>query len=274
VGLGEAELLRRAASLAALSTHPLSRALCEAAPPAGGAFVWHAAREQAGAGIEALDAEGRLWRLGAAAWAGGAHAPADDENLATCIGCDGRLLARFAFDETLAEGVAEAVHALQAGGVALTLLSGDTPARVRRLAQRLGMAEGSAIGGASPQIKLRHVQQAQARGECVGMVGDGINDAPVLARADVSLAMGEGALVARANADAVIVSNRLGDVVFARALAQRTLRVIRQNMAWAAGYNALCVPLALAGALPPWAAGLGMATSSLVVIGNSLRLQR
>jgi Cu2+-exporting ATPase len=96
----------------------------------------------------------------------------------------------------------------------------------------------------------------------------------VLAQADVSFAMGHGALVARTHADAVILSGRLGDVVDARRLAQRTLRVIRQNLAWAALYNLACVPLALAGALPPWAAGLGMGFSSLLVVGNALRLSR
>jgi Cu2+-exporting ATPase len=117
------------------------------------------------------------------------------------------------------------------------------------------------------------VARLQAQGHRVLMLGDGINDAPVLARADASLAMGQGALLARAQADGVLLSGRLADVARLRALSLRTRRVIRQNLAWAALYNAACIPLALADLLPPWAAGLGMAASSLLVVGNALRLR-
>jgi Cu2+-exporting ATPase len=254
-----------AASLAAWSNHPLAVALRESFAAAD--VSWHHVREVHGKGLEAVDGAGTRWRLGSAS---GTDADADTaQGAQTCLVRDGHPLARFVFGEHLRD---DAVRDLQHDGVRVCLLSGDDPDRARRIATTLRLA--SATGGLSPDEKLAAVRSAQKRGEVVGMLGDGINDAPVLAQADVSLAMGEGAHVARNQADGVLVSNRLSDIVRARALARKTLRIVRQNLVWAALYNAACVPLALVGWLPPWAAGLGMATSSLFVVLNSLRLAR
>jgi Cu2+-exporting ATPase len=270
-GDDEATLLQAAASLAAWSNHPLSRALATQATTAHRA--WHDVREVPAAGISARGDDGRLWRLGTATYVG---APPDEvvDGDALCLwfGPEGRALLRFDFDEVPRADAAKAVAALQAAGIELRLLSGDRPARVQRLAAQLGIA--SVQGGASPQDKLAAVRALQAGGNVVAMLGDGINDAPVLAQADVALAMGSGADLARHSADALLLSMQLADVAHAFALARRARRVVQQNFMWAAGYNAACIPLALSGWLPPWLAGLGMALSSLVVVGNALRLAR
>jgi Cu2+-exporting ATPase len=272
----------RAASLATWSSHPLSRAL--AATGAAGesgesvgsgragpaAPAWSAIEELAGLGMSAHDEAGRAWRLGAAAWVDATATAGDAAQV--WLGCDGRALAAFRFEEALRPGAAEALQALRDEGLKITVLTGDTPERALALARRIGVSDVRA--GVTPEAKLAAVAAAQAAGQRVAMVGDGINDAPVLARADVSLAMGQGALVSRSQADAVIASNQLGDLVRARRTAQQALRIVRQNFVWAGSYNALCIPLALAGWLPPWAAGLGMALSSLVVVFNALRAAR
>jgi Cu2+-exporting ATPase len=261
-----------AGSLARWSQHPLSRALAEAAPAeAGDAFSWQGVEESIGLGLSARDAQGRRWRLGRWDWVGGGGQPPLD-GVRAWLSCDGQVQAGFVLEEALREGAEAALAELRARGLRLTLLSGDETARAQAMAARLGLDE--AVGGASPEDKLARVAAAQAAGERVAMVGDGINDAPVLARADVSLAMGQGALVARTHADAVVVSNRPADLVQAHRVAMRTLRIVRQNLLWAAVYNAACIPLALVGWLPPWAAGLGMAASSLLVILNALRAAR
>ncbi len=266
--LDEAGALANATALAQWSAHPLSRALLDAGAECS--EVFEGIEEVAGSGVRGRDAQGREWRLGSPAWASAeAHA---DASVQVALGCDGRVVAGFVFDEALRDGAAEAVSTLRAEGIRVALLSGDAPARAEALAARVGIAEVHAR--ATPEGKLAAVAAAQTAGRCVAMVGDGINDAPVLARADVSLAMGQGALVARSQADAVITSSRLGDLVRARASARKAVRIVRQNMAWAALYNAVCIPLALVGWLPPWAAGLGMATSSLVVVANALRAAR
>ncbi len=266
------------ASLAAWSNHPLSRAL----QAAGGASsrAWREVREAAGRGLQAVDADAVRWRLGSAPWVGVAPAVAAASGAdAAPAGAaevwlraeDGRG-ARFLFDETVRDDAAAAVAALRALGLRLSLLSGDDADRSARLAHRLQL--DAAIGRATPESKLGAVAAAQAAGERVGMVGDGVNDAPVLARADASFAMGQGALVARAQADVVLVANRPMDVARTVAVARRSMRLVRQNLVWAVVYNAACVPLAMAGWLPPWAAGLGMAGSSLAVVLNALRAAR
>jgi Cu2+-exporting ATPase len=262
-----------AALLAAWSAHPLSKVLAQRAPAAV-EDRWQAVREQPGSGLEGRRADGSVWRLGSRAWVLGSSsdvAPATDQPVVQVwFGPVGQLRWCFEFAEQLRPDALSAVEALRAGGVGLGLLSGDASRRVAHIAEQVGIAD--VVAGAQPQDKLAHLSRAQARGERVGMVGDGVNDAPVLARADVSFAMGQGALVARVHADAVVVSGRLQDVVMARQLAQRTMQVVRQNLIWAATYNLACIPLALAGYLPPWAAGLGMALSSLLVVGNATRL--
>ncbi len=273
----QARTVRAAAgSLAAWSQHPLSRALAAhglAAEP-GVVGAWREVQEWPGQGLSALDDAGRTWRLGAPAWVQPAPQPQTPlpADARVAFGTAGVAWATFSFEEVLRPGTTEAVQALLKSGLEVTLLTGDVPARAQALAQRVGLHQ--VVAAASPEDKLAAVAAAQAKGQCVLMVGDGINDAPVLARADVSLAMGQGALVSRGQADAVVTSNHLGDLVRARATAQKALAIVRQNLWWAASYNAVCIPLALVGWLPPWAAGLGMAGSSLVVVLNALRAAR
>ncbi|KQW42388.1 hypothetical protein ASD88_22850 [Pelomonas sp. Root662] len=256
-------LLAVARSLAALSRHPHARALADGR----GAGTWADLREVAGHGVEARDATGRLWRLGAPDWVSEQPDPA----ARLAFGC-GDCVLWLDLAEAPRADAAAAVAALQAQGRRVRLLSGDQPAAVAHMAAVLAIDNWQA--GATPGAKLAAVRGWQAAGERVLMVGDGINDAPVLAAADVRIAMGQSAMLARSAADALLVSNRLMAVPQALALAQKTRRVLRQNLAWAALYNAACVPLALTGWLPPLAAGIGMAASSLFVVFNAQRLNR
>ncbi len=263
----ETAALSHAASLAGWSGHPVALALAAAVPPA--AVAWTGVHEHPGQGLQACDAEGRTWLLGSASFLG---APAGGGDMAVWLACEGAVVAGFELADQPRPGAREAVQALRDRGLRVSLLSGDTPARAQALASALGLDE--VVAGATPETKLAVVAAAQARGERVAMVGDGINDAPVLARADVSLAMGQGALVARSQADAVVMSNRVQDIVRAHERARHAMRIVRQNLTWAASYNAVCIPLALVGWMPPWAAGLGMAASSLLVTVNALRAGR
>ncbi len=253
-----------AAALASASRHPLSRALAASAPASGSTTHW---REWPGQGIEA-NVDGRPYRLGSAAFTGAAPLAADVP--AVWLADEVGPVACFTFADALRPDAAAAVSGLQANGVRCALWSGDRPEPVARLADALGMADARAA--MTPDDKLRAMLAAQEKGEAVLMVGDGINDGPALARADVSATLGGAAALAQGQADLVLASGRLTDLMAVRRVATDAQRITRQNLIWAAGWNAASVPLALLGFMPPWLAGLGMAASSVLVIGNGLRL--
>ena len=185
---------------------------------------------------------------------------------------EGVLLARFVLADTLRADAGKLIEGLRARGVETTIASGDSAGAVERAAAALGVAHH--LAGLSPEDKLAEAARLAARGERVLMLGDGVNDAPALAGAHVSVAMGRGAAAAAARADAVLIGDGPGGLLEGLDVARRARRIVKQNLAWALGYNLVALPLAAAGAVPPWAAAIGMSLSSLVVAGNALRLGR
>ncbi len=183
----------------------------------------------------------------------------------------GRVLARMELHDTLRPRARETLAALRRAGLQAHLLSGDHQAAVESVARQLDIERICA--GASPSGKLDYVRKLQAGGARVLMVGDGINDAPVLAAADVSIAVGQATALARTSADAVLLSSDLRMVDRLLALARTTRRIIVQNLAWASAYNLTAIPAAALGWVPPWLAAVGMSASSLLVVGNALRLR-
>ncbi|RYY92687.1 MAG: HAD family hydrolase, partial [Comamonadaceae bacterium] len=236
--------------------------------------VWQATHliERAGRGLEgnltALTGPCRRMRFGAAAFCGVAPLAVDAAQVHLCD--EAGWVASFVLAEDLRDDAASAVEALAAQGLDVHLLSGDRAAAVREVADRAGISQ--ARGGCLPEDKLAALRRLQAQGRRVAMVGDGLNDGPVLAQADVSFAFGRAVPLTQSRCDFIVPGASLARIPQAVAQARRTLRVVRQNLWWAAGYNALCVPLALAGWLPAWLAGLGMAASSLLVVANAARL--
>ncbi|MDG2293637.1 MAG: HAD-IC family P-type ATPase, partial [Methylophilaceae bacterium] len=174
--------------------------------------------------------------------------------------------------EKIKPDAASSVLKFTQNGLQVEVLSGDKSAAVARVAKTIGIQH--VFGDCSPQDKLAHIQAMQRDGKKVLMVGDGLNDGPVLASAHVSIAMGQAVPLAQAQSDFVIMNGELAMVTGLIDQAKRTMRIVKQNLTWAASYNATCVPLAIAGLLPAWLAGLGMALSSLLVILNAARLSK
>ena len=178
--------------------------------------------------------------------------------------------AAFLLQDQTKSGAARLLAQLKQAGVRRHLLSGDRSAAVQHLAAELGLDAYRAE--ATPEDKLAYVAALQQQGRKVLMVGDGINDAPVLAKADVSVAVAEGADVARDGADVVLLNDDIGMIAPLLRQAERTRTIIRENLLWATAYNAIAVPLAATGHVTPWVAALGMSLSSLLVLANALRL--
>lgn len=194
----------------------------------------------------------------------------EDNATYIALGDSESVWAIFSLQDEIREDSQELITELTEQGCQCVLISGDNEANVKQLAEQTGIKEYYAA--CKPQDKLALIKNWQAQGDVVAMVGDGVNDAPVLAQAQVSIAMGSGTQLAQASSDMVLLSEHLQPLAFAYGFSRRTLNVIKQNFAWAILYNVVALPLAALGYVPPWAAAIGMSASSLIVVMNSLRL--
>lgn len=259
-----AALRAEAAALEQASGHPLAQAFA--------AFrrvesTVSTVQVHPGLGVEGF-VDGQRRRIGRADFAAGR-----EDDGALWLGDDnGRALARFVCADPLRPEAVEAITELRALGIRVGIASGDSHAAVADIAARCGIDEAAAR--LSPEAKLARVRALQADGARVAMVGDGINDAPVLAGADVAIAMADGAALAHRAADLVLTGGNLRRLPQAIRLARRARAIVRQNLAWALLYNLIALPFAMAGLVAPWLAALGMTASSLLVTLNALRVQR
>jgi len=266
-------LLAIAAGLAAGSTHVHAAAIVAAAEARGvrPASVVNP-RSIAGRGVEAGLPDGRLARLGSPAWLGGSAATtaaAGDAPPRCLLAIDDALRLAFHISEFVRPEAAAAIAGIRDRGGETWMLSGDQAARAAAVAEPLGLRWRAPL---LPTEKLAAIEAFAAAGCGVVMVGDGINDAPALAAADVGVALGCGADVSRWTADVCLLTDDLSALPRLVDLARRTRKTIRWNLLWAFGYNAACIPAAAAGLVHPAVAAVAMVASSLLVVGNSLRL--
>lgn len=268
--LDEGDCLALAAALENRSEHPIARAFSQA-PRAAQSVDSHP-----GQGLQG-SVDGRLLRIGEANFVcalSGQTAPpiASEHGQWLLLGDEQGALAWFVLDDRLREDAPDLIAAARARGWNIHLLSGDSSPMVAEVARQLGIED--ARGGLTPDAKLAVLKQLHSEGRRVLMLGDGVNDVPVLAAADISVAMGSASDLAKTSADAVLLSNRLGSLVDGLTLAKRTRRIIIENLAWATLYNGLVLPFAALGLITPIWAAVGMSLSSLLVVLNALRLSR
>ncbi len=270
-----------AAGLEKVSEHPLAQAISH---QSGKALTFENLRAESGRGVEGMlkDERGQAvkYRIGSQTFVSEltqAEPPKleiNDASLSTIVylGAETGWLAAFFLQDEIRREAREAVQKLQSMGIPVSLLSGDNEQAVKSVAEKLGVKQSSS--GLLPADKLERLQQLQSQGEIVAMIGDGVNDAPVLAGADVSIAMGQGSQLAQASADIILLSENLESLPSSIVLARRMQAIVHQNFAWAIVYNVVAIPIAAMGLVAPWMAAIGMSMSSLVVVLNALRLKK
>ncbi|TWH76843.1 Cu2+-exporting ATPase [Azomonas agilis] len=269
-GLNQAQCLALASALEQHSEHPIARAFGQSHEAA------HQVQSYPGFGLQGM-AGNQVLRIGQPQFAAALYGrnppePPTQQGLYLLLANPQGPLAWFLLEDSLRPEASELIHQCKQQGWTPILLSGDRSPRVQEVAQSLGITQ--AEGNLPPSAKLAYVQRLQAQGHRVLMLGDGVNDAPVLAAADISVAMGSGADLAKITADMVLLSNHLSRLPQAFKIAQKTRRIIIENILWACAYNAVVLPFAALGWITPLWAALGMSLSSLLVVLNALRLSR
>ncbi|WP_429035146.1 heavy metal translocating P-type ATPase [Aeromonas media] len=269
--LGEDECLAIARALEAYSEHPIARAFRSKGADDAVLLAASEVTPVIGHGIEGRIA-GKHYRIGSARWLGLSDKQNAAQGLAIYLADETGPLARFTLADTVRADAGALIQAFKAAGLQTTILTGDSSPQADTVARELGVDE--LVKGVTPDGKLAYLKAQEAAGDISIMVGDGINDAPVLAGAHASFAMAGGTDLAKNSADAILLADDLSRLLTARTLALRTRRIIQENFAWSIGYNLLVLPLAASGWLPPYLAAAGMSLSSLIVVTNSMRLNR
>jgi len=269
--LGEDECLAIARALEAYSEHPIARAFRSKGADDAVLLAASGVTPVIGHGIEGRIA-GKHYRIGSARWLGLSDKQNAAQGLAIYLADETRPLARFTLADTVRADAGALIQAFKAAGLQTTILTGDSSPQADTVARELGVDE--LVKGVTPDGKLAYLKAWETAGDISIMVGDGINDAPVLAGAHASFAMAGGTDLAKNSADAILLADDLSRLLTARTLALRTRRIIQENFAWSIGYNLLVLPLAASGWLPPYLAAAGMSLSSLIVVTNSMRLNR
>ena len=269
--LGEDECLAIARALEAYSEHPIARAFRSKGADDAVLLAASGVTPVIGHGIEGRIA-GKHYRIGSARWLGLSDKQNAAQGLAIYLADETRPLARFTLADTVRADAGALIQAFKASGLQTTILTGDSSPQADTVARELGVDE--LVKGVTPDGKLAYLKAWETAGDISIMVGDGINDAPVLAGAHASFAMAGGTDLAKNSADAILLADDLSRLLTARTLALRTRRIIQENFAWSIGYNLLVLPLAASGWLPPYLAAAGMSLSSLIVVTNSMRLNR